>query len=286
MTKILTIGNSYSQNATRYMDDFMKADSSVDLLYGKANFGGCSLEKHWNVVKQCELLSEVRPYDFSRPAKETVSATLKEALSAEDWDFVTLQQVSHLSWQRETYEPFFGNLYNLVKEFAPRACPVIHQIWADRADSHRVAEWEITQKIMFEKLKENYAVQAERYGCPILPSGEALQKARAIFEYIPDQTYDFENTRPLELPDQTRSLSVGWYWRTGNTPSGNAELVIDAGHCNSKGCYLANAVWYEMFTGKKAADNLFCPEDIRADELKVLQAVATETVAEYNGPLA
>ena len=38
----------------------------------------------------------------------------------EKWDFVTLQQASWLSPQEETFEPFFGNLYQLVRDTAPQ----------------------------------------------------------------------------------------------------------------------------------------------------------------------
>ncbi len=285
MTKILTIGNSFSQNATRYMEELCETVPEADLFYGKTNFGGCSLEKHWNVVKQCDLLPEVKPYNFTRTGMEPVEATLKEALQAEKWDFVTLQQVSRQSWLEETYEPWFGFLHSLIKELAPQAQPVIHMTWAYRIDSPQIAEWEITQQIMYEKLKENYERMGEKYDCPILPSGVAFQKARAQLNYKVDESFDFENPKPLELPDQTGSLNAGYHWRTGNTPSGNAELGLDANHGNALGCYIGNAVWYERFSGLKIADNPFCPEGVTPDELEILKNAAHEAVQEYGGSL-
>ncbi len=285
MTKILTIGNSFSVNATSCMDELTAAEPSADLFYGSMVLGGCSLEKHWNLLKQCDLLPDVKPYDFGRTGREPVKATLREALSGEQWDFVTLQQASPLSHEGDTYQPHFGNLHGLIRDIAPHARPVIHMTWAYRIDSPLLAEWQMTQETMFERLRGNYRAMAEKYGCPILPVGEAFQKARAKLNYRVDEGFDRENAKPFDLPDQTGSLNVGWQWATGNTDSGKATLWMDAKHGNSKGCYLGNAVWYEMFTGKSIADNPFCPEDITEKELEILQAAAHEAVDEYGGPL-
>jgi hypothetical protein len=227
----------------------------------------------------------VKPYDLERTGGEPVKATLREALAAEKWDFVTLQQASPLSHDGDTYEPWFANLHGLIEELAPQARPVIHQTWAYRIDSRLLAEWEISQQEMFERLRENYRTMAEKYDCPILPVGEAFQKARAKLNYRMDENFDRENARPFDLPDQTGSLNVGWQWTTGNTRSGKATLWMDEKHANTKGCYLANAVWYEMFTGKSIFENMFRPEDVSGEELEILQTAAREAAEEYGGPL-
>jgi hypothetical protein len=284
MIKLLTIGNSFAENATKYIEKIAES-GGVALVLGKANLGGCSLEKHWNLVEQCDLLPGVKPYNFYKTGEETCSATLKEALVSEKWDFVTLQQVSDLSWRQDTYFPYMEYLYNLVRELAPQAQIVIHQTWAYRVDANELKKYGITQDEMFNLLKKAYQDASEKLRCRLLPCGEAFQKARAIFKYTRDDNYDFENPKPLDLPDQSKSLIIGYSWKTGNTTSGKAELALDGRHGNAKGCYLANAVWYEMFTGKSILDNSFCPEDVSVEELDILKSVAHETVKEYGGSL-
>lgn len=102
MAKVLTIGNSFADNATRYMDEITAADGESELIIGRANLGGCSLEKHWNLVEQCELLPDVKPYPFRKTGAETVPASLRDVLTSDRWDYVTLQQVSHDSWRCPT----------------------------------------------------------------------------------------------------------------------------------------------------------------------------------------
>lgn len=117
MTKILTIGNSFAENATRYLAAIRAAEPGVDLVVGKANLGGCSLEKHWNLVEQCDLLPEVKPYNFTYVGREgSEPATLRDALRAETWDYVTFQQVSDKNWQPETYYPYLDKLHALVRQ--------------------------------------------------------------------------------------------------------------------------------------------------------------------------
>ena len=47
LMKLLTIGNSFADNSTRYIKEIF-ADRGVDLYVSRANIGGCSLERHWN----------------------------------------------------------------------------------------------------------------------------------------------------------------------------------------------------------------------------------------------
>lgn len=283
MIKVLTIGNSFAEDATRYLEEIVAAaDKDVGLVIGKANIGGCSLEKHWNLVEQCDLLQDVRPYNFYMTGAGTLSATLKEALVSQKWNFVTLQQVSDLSWKEETFYPYIEKLYDLVKKFAPQAQIVIHQTWAYRCDARELEKYGISQNEMFTRLKQSYYDASKKLGCRVIPCGEAFQKARAIFNYTPDKNYDYENAKPLELPDQSKSLIKGYFWKTGNTATGKAELSLDGRHGNEKGCYLANAVWYEIFTKNGILDNKFCPESISQGELDILKHVAHETVIEYD----
>ena len=45
MTKVLAIGNSFTENATVYMPDLI-AMGKADLTICKMTLGGCSLQKH------------------------------------------------------------------------------------------------------------------------------------------------------------------------------------------------------------------------------------------------
>lgn len=278
--KILTIGNSFAENATVYLEEIVSSVSE-DLILGKANLGGCSIQKHANLVKQCDMLPLVKPYNFYQSGQEREMMNLREILSSLDWDFVTLQQVSDLSFREETFFPYLEDLYNLVKSYLPKAEVVIHQTWAYRIDALEYEKYGITQREMNEGLKEVYGKAAKKLGLRVIPCGEAFSRAREIFNYGPDKNCEIDRLVPLELPDQTGSLIKGYYWSTGNTPSGNAELNLDGRHGNDKGCYLANALWYEFFFNKSIYDTDFAPDTIEEGDLKILRGVVRDLRGEY-----
>ena len=160
--KLLTIGNSFADNSTRYIKEIF-ADRGVDLYVSRANIGGCSLERHWNGAA-----NKIPDYPNGK--------TLDEMIEADEWDYVTIQQASHFSWMVGTYYPYADNLIAYIKEKAPTAEILIQETWAYRADNERLCnEYKISQSQMFNLLKENYTDLALKYGLRILPVGEAFR---------------------------------------------------------------------------------------------------------------
>src|SRR5690606_17067374 len=100
-----------------------------ELVIGRAELGGCSLERHWNHA----AAAEADPEDpKGKPYK---GKSLKMLLGEGTWDVVTLQQYSLLSGDVNTYRPFAKQLYDYVKKLQPNAEVVFHQTWAYRSDA-------------------------------------------------------------------------------------------------------------------------------------------------------
>ena len=106
---VLTIGNSFTWSLRRYFPDVVKA-AGEKLHIRFANFGGCELERHWSYIKAEMADPMCRVYDGGN--------RLCEMLESCDWDFVTIQQASHMSWRAESFEPFAGNIIDYVRKFA------------------------------------------------------------------------------------------------------------------------------------------------------------------------
>ena len=109
MIKVLAIGNSFSQDATRYLHDIAAADG-LELKVVNLYIGGCSLNTHINnAVKDLPL------YTYELNGKDTGKMiSIKDALLADKWDVVTLQQVSHESICYETFQPYLSRLTEYV----------------------------------------------------------------------------------------------------------------------------------------------------------------------------
>jgi len=108
--RLLTIGNSFSRDATAFLEEIARSGGAAAFEIGRCDIGGCSLQKHWNLAAYTARHPEYRPYRLrAAPDGGAVEVNLQEALAAAPWDFVTLQQFSGWSWIRSTLNPIWGN---------------------------------------------------------------------------------------------------------------------------------------------------------------------------------
>lgn len=170
---VLAIGNSFSQDATRYLHDIAAADG-VTLHVANLYIGGCSLERHYR-----NMLSGERAYELQYDGHLTgFHVSLQEALLNRAWDVVTLQQASPYSMDEDSYFPYIAKLYAYVKKCVPKAKILIHQTWAYEDGSDRlynVAHFD-TAAEMFAATERAYAYAHEVLGTDgIIPSGKLFR---------------------------------------------------------------------------------------------------------------
>ncbi|MBI3877695.1 MAG: DUF4886 domain-containing protein, partial [Verrucomicrobia bacterium] len=84
--RLLTVGNSFSQNATRNLDALTKAGGHT-LIHQPIVVGGASLELHWGRAAAHEKDPQSTNGFYGKQS-------LKQHLAAQPWDFVTIQQAS------------------------------------------------------------------------------------------------------------------------------------------------------------------------------------------------
>ena len=99
--KVLSIGNSFSQDANCYLHQIGEAAGIKNELVNLV-VPGCSLEKHWNNMQTGEQEYEIEVN--GDPTERLVS--IKEALMGQDWDVIVTHQASHDSGNIDSYEPF------------------------------------------------------------------------------------------------------------------------------------------------------------------------------------
>jgi len=270
--RVLTIGNSFAGNACKYLKQ-IAADGGVDMVIGTANLGGCTLERHAALAKQSATDPANNPYNRVVGSKRS-KLSLQDYLVADEWDYVTVQQMSALSFKPETYHPHIDELVAITRELAPNAELLIHETWAYRPDSDLLKKWGMTQAEMHAGIVDAYGRVAKKFEAKIIPVGSAFHKYRTTNGrkvVVPDPGYDFDKPVHPQLPDQSNSLVVGWYWdKKGEQP----KLRIDFKHANVAGCYLAGLVWYETLTGNDARQIEYTPRGIKDGDESFLREVA------------
>ena len=278
--RVLTVGNSFADNSLTYLPAISEA-AGHKLVVGKANLGGCSFERHWNHLAAYLKNPESKdgsPYSGGK-------SSLKDLLAKDQWDFVTIQQVSWRSHDLATYYPFARDLKNYIEQQAPNARILAHQIWAYRVDDPRfVPENEgkepHTQQLMYTQVRQAYHTLAKELGLDgIIPSGDAMFLADTDLKwgYKPDTAFDIENGTYPALPGQGHSLHAGWSWRKkdGGTPT----LNMDGHHASTAGKYLLGCVWFEVLFGDDVTGNPYIPRGFDPCYAQFLQATAHKAVA-------
>lgn len=273
--RLFIIGNSFSQNASAYLPNFTK-EKGTELVIGRAELGGHSLEQHWGYVEA----AEANPEDPKGKAYNGKS--LRMLLSAGTWDVVMLQQASYLSADQESYNPYAQKLYDYIKKIQPNARILIHQTWAYRSDAlkfGRVAPNQLAQNQteMWEKSRAAYHALAKQLKAEIMPVGDAFYEVASdkTFGFKKDPGFDYANPVYPNLPDQTNSLNMGYYWKDN-------KIIFDPNHANEAGRYLGSLIWYSILFRESPLKIEYVPNKVPADFAAYLKTVAEKAIKNSN----
>ena len=225
--KILSIGNSFSDDAQRYLCA-IAANEGVEIETLNLCIGGCSLETHASHVKDG---ARAYLYHYNGDVDCDELITLEEGIAMREWDVVTLQQVSVLSFKKESYYPYVHEVVDYVRKKLPKAKIYIHETWAYEHGSPR--SFEITDgrgaEYMLEGLREAYRLAKKEIGADgIIPSGELMELLRL---------------------------------------KGAEGIYRDTFHAGyGLGRYAVALLWFKLFTGRSVLNNSFSELDEPASE--------------------
>lgn len=170
--KVLAIGNSFSVDATRYLHQIAKADNYEMKVVGVA-IGGCSLRKHY-----INALADNKAYGMSFNGTGTgFLVSIKEALISDEWDVVTIQQVSYKSVDYNTFQPYLQFMVEYIRKYSPESRIYLQQCWAYKDGSPKMCEQMkyASAGEMLSDVKRSYKLAAEAvHADGIILSGEVM----------------------------------------------------------------------------------------------------------------
>ncbi|MDR2626849.1 MAG: DUF4886 domain-containing protein [Dysgonamonadaceae bacterium] len=240
--RVLSIGNSFSQDAVEMYFHELGASDRVTLIVGNAWIGGCSLEKHWQLASNDSTRHTYRKIGADGKAVTLKNVALKTAITDEAWDYISLQQVSGNSGKYDTFFPYLTYLRDYVMSLAtnPTVKPALHMTWAYAQDSgHRdFPKYGSDQLKMYRAIVDAYNRAAKTANIDvIIPSGTAIQN--------------------------------------GRTSSIGDRFCRDGYHLDKKiGRYTAACTWYERLTGRSVVGNRFAPVGMSDSEVTIAQHAA------------
>jgi len=126
---------------------------------------------------------------------------------------------------------------------------------------------------MWQKSRAAYRLLAKRINARILPVGDAFEAVARDSKYgfKPDLSFNYEHPIAPNLPDQTHSINIGYYWN-------KKELVFDPNHANDAGKYLGGLIWYGILFNDSVKDIRFKPENVSEEFAQYLRQVAARTI--------
>jgi len=293
--KILGIGNSFLVDATGDLGAVSR-DAGYKVIISRATIGGSSFETHYAAA----MLHEADPND-PRGKPYGKKTSLKQMLTSESWDIVTIQQVSHKSSDATSFLPHAKLLCDYIRKYAPGAEIVFHQTWAYREDKFK--DGAAGQIAMYQGLTRAYHSMAKELGIRrIIPVGDAFQLTweSPVGKYQPDPNFDYKNAKYPARPADKNSLHAGFSWRkTGagdgprdhDDPMGKADASgmrssNDRGHLGPDGKYLAACVWFEFLFKSDVRKIGYKPSSMENERSEFLKNIAYRVVSEGVRPAA
>ena len=169
--KVLAIGNSFSDDGTRYLHQIAKEDGE-DIKVVNLVIGGCPLRLHY----LNSLLDKGSYHMYFNGEGTGFYISIKDALVSDEWDIVTIQQQSSRSVNYDTFQPYLDFMADYIRKYAPQAKLYLQQTWAYTQEGCEGQGYE-NHAAMFADIKKSYEKAAKAIDADgIIPSGEVMNR--------------------------------------------------------------------------------------------------------------
>ncbi|GAB1417171.1 hypothetical protein MASR2M117_25770 [Paludibacter sp.] len=243
--KLLTIGNSFSEDAVeQYLYDLAKASGDT-IIIGNMYIGGAALSLH-----NTNSVGNVPAYSYRKIVNgvktTTESYMLSNAFKNEDWDYISFQQASPNSGQYNTFFPYITNLITYAKGYTtnPAVKFILHATWA-------------------------YAQNSTHDGF-----NNYSRNQMTMYNSIIDAT-----SRVLVDANMDMLVPAGTAIQNGRTSSLGDTFCRDGYHLElTYGRFTAACTWYEKLFEKSVIENSYAPASITPFQAKVAKHAAHNAV--------
>lgn len=233
--KILAIGNSFTENGTRFLPWILdRMDVDDEVFIATLYLSGASLQTHWenHVADRSDY---VMHYSHGGEWHEVSGATIDQALQVFDWDIVVMQQSSVYAGLTYTYQPYLQYLQTLVRDTNTSPKLVWQYTWAFTPE----ATWHADFKKYFQ--------------------GNPQTMYDAVISTCDRMSADFD----LRIPSgQFVKMLRDRY------PEQKDGFSLDGVHLTDPGCFALSCLWNEVLLGDDYSSCLYMtgtPDGISQD---------------------
>ncbi len=243
--KVLTIGNSFSEDAVEsYLWDIAQA-AGKKIVIGNLYIGGANLSTHVSNASTDAPAYSYRKIELDGSSSKMENTRMSAAIKDENWDVISMQQASYESGLYNTFETNLPDLYQLVSQQVDDQCTkyVLHRTWAYAQHSTHdgFANYNNDQMTMYNDIISAYdraKLLIPTYD--VIPSGTGIQNGRT--SYLGD------------------------------------GFTRDGYHLNEIGKYIASSVWFEKLFDESILTNTFAPTGISTYDINLAKTAAHAAV--------
>lgn len=181
---ILAIGNSFSVDAMQYLYGFLQEAGYKEIHLGNLYIGSCTLKTHYGHFSANDKAYTYYTNDSGSWSSKSDFSPI-EALTSREWDYISMQQASADSGMPDSFDPYLGQMVEIVTKNRPEAKLLWHMTWAYQANSSHASfpKYDKDQMKMYESIVS--AVKAKvvpvKAFTQIIPCGTAVQNLRTSF---------------------------------------------------------------------------------------------------------
>lgn len=248
--KVLSIGNSFSQDVVEQHLFELADDENTTLIIGHLYIGGCSLQKHLVNLRGEKAAYSYRKIDKDGKKTTTPKTSIQFALADEKWDYIMVQQVSGFSGVYASFGKYLPEYLATLRSLTPyKPKFLLMQTWAYQSDSEHLSFsiYNYDQMTMYKAIVEacDKVFKDKQYKLhALVPNGSAIQNARTYF---------------------------------------GDKMTRDGYHLDKKiGRYVGACTMFEVLLGKSVLGNKYKPKWMSNEEALFAQKAAHAAVAKPN----
>lgn len=182
--RILAIGNSFSDDGMDHLPALLESMDVENVELARLYVGGCSLQQHteFHSKEQAAYMFYHSKAGENKWVLAEEKVTMQYALAMGEWDIITMQQVSGLSGEYESYHPYVDQLLDIVEQAQPNAHIVWHMTWAYSTDSNHndFPRYDSNQQMMLAAITAStkQLIKDHKEFEAVIGSGAAIQSLR------------------------------------------------------------------------------------------------------------
>lgn len=173
---LLTVGNSFSDDAMEYVYKIAESVGVKKIYLGNLYFGSCRIDMHYKFWTQNKAVYDYRVNENGE-CVTSPGSVWTDAVDSFDWDYICFQQSAQSVQTDKSKYKNLADLMKMAKEHCPNSKLIYHMPWPNPHSNYG----NDTEK-MYEDCMKALDTVIDKYGFyDVITTGTAIQNLRTSY---------------------------------------------------------------------------------------------------------